>query len=290
MRGDTTRHGARANVKINLDQSKRLYCKPRVSRHTIWLMPVKNSDQQFINPQMGRFNSTQWSLVLTAAKRSTPESENALGALCAAYWPPLYDYIRRRGYEISEAQDLTQAFFVRLLEKNYLGDADREKGKFRSFLLASLNHFLANEWDRKQAQKRGGGVTIIPLEMDSAEGYYRTDRAEFLTPEKLFERRWALTVIDLALKRLEEEFTDIGRARLFNCVKPFLIGADGEVTYRQIGAELGMSEGAVKAAVHRLRRRFRELMRAEIAQTILRPDQPGAIDAELRSLLAALSP
>ena len=253
-------------------------------------MPVKKSDQQFINPRLGRFNSTQWSLVLAAAERSTPESENALGALCAAYWPPLYAYIRRRGYEISEAQDLTQAFFARLLEKNYLGDANREKGKFRSFLLASLNHFLANEWDRKQAQKRGGGVTIIPLEMDSAEGYYRTDRADLLTPEKLFERRWALTVIDLALKRLEEEFTDTGRARLFNCVKSFLIGADGEITYRQIGAELGMSEGAVKAAVHRLRRRFRELMRAEIAQTIMRPDQPDAIDAELRSLLAALRP
>jgi RNA polymerase sigma factor (sigma-70 family) len=253
-------------------------------------MAVKNSDRQFINPQMGRFTSTQWSLVLAAAGRSTPASENALGALCAAYWPPLYAYIRRRGYEVSEAQDLTQAFFVRLLEKNYLGDADREKGKFRSFLLASLNHFLANEWDRKQAQKRGGGVTIVPLEMDSAEGYYRTDRADLLTPEKLFERRWALTVIELALKRLEEEFTDKGKARLFNCVKPFLTGADGELTYHQIGAELGMSEGAVKAAVHRMRRRFRELMRAEIAQTIMRPDQPDAIDAELRSLLAALSP
>lgn len=253
-------------------------------------MPVKNSDQQFINPQMGRFNSTQWSLVLAAAGRSTPESENALDALCASYWPPLYAYIRRRGYEISEAQDLTQAFFVRLLEKNYLGDANREKGKFRSFLLASLNHFLANEWDRKQAQKRGGGVTIIPLEMYSAEGYYRTDRADFLTPEKLYERRWALTVIDLALKRLEEEFTGSGGARLFNYVKPFLTGEDGEVTYRHIATELGMSEGAVKAAVHRLRRRFRELMRAEIAQTIMRPDEPGAIDAELRSLLAALRP
>jgi len=133
-------------------------------------------------------------------------------------------------------------------------------------------------------------VTVIPLEMDSAEGYYRTDRADLLTPEKLFERRWALTVIDLVLKRLEEEFTDKGKERLFNRVKPFLTGADGEVSYRQIATELGMNEGAVKAAVHRLRRRFRELMRAEIAQTILRPDQPGAIDAELRSLLAALSP
>jgi RNA polymerase sigma factor (sigma-70 family) len=252
-------------------------------------MPVNDSDQQFGNPQMRHFNSTQWSLVLAAAERSTPESENALGALCAAYWPPLYAYIRRRGYEVSEAQDLTQAFFVRPLEKNYLGHAKREKGKFRTFLLASLNHFLANEWDRKQAQKRGGGATIVPLEMDSAEGYYRTDRADLLTPEKLFERRWALTVIDLALKRLEEEFTDKGKARLFNCVKPFLTGEDGDVTYSQIATELGMSESAVKAAIHRLRRRFRELMRAEIARTIMRPDQSGAIDAELRSLLAVLT-
>jgi DNA-directed RNA polymerase specialized sigma24 family protein len=204
-------------------------------------MPVKNSDQQFINPQMGRFNSTQWSLVLAAAERSTPESENALGALCAAYWPPLYAYIRRRGYEISEAQDLTQAFFLRLLEKNYLGDADREKGKFRSFLLASLNHFLANEWDRKQAQKRGGGVTIIPLEMDSAEGYYRTDRADLLTPEKLFERRWALTVIDLALKRLGEEFTDKGRERLFNYLTLPLLEAAGFLLHRERPAVAGLT-------------------------------------------------
>src|SRR5215510_4130001 len=251
-------------------------------------MPVKNSDQQFINPQMGRFNSTQWSLVLAAAERSTPESENALGALCAAYWPPLYAYIRRRGYEISEAQDLTQAFFVRLLEKNYLSDANREKGKFRSFLLASLNHFLANEWDRKQAQKRGGGVTIIPLEMDSAEGNYRTDRPDLLSPEKLFERRWALTVIDLVLKRLEGEFIDSGRSQLFDRIKLFLSGTEDKVTYGQIAAQLQMSEGAVKVAVHRLRRRFRELMRAEIAQTILHPDQPGEVDAEIRALLAAL--
>ena len=252
-------------------------------------MPVKNSDQQFINPQ-GRFNSTQWSLVLAAAERSTPASENALSSLCAAYWTPLYAYIRRLGYEVPEAQDMTQAFFTRLLEKNYLADVKREKGKFRTFLLTSLNHFLANEWDRKQAQKRGGNVTIIPLEMDSAEGYYRTDKADHLTPEKLFERRWALTMIDHALKRLEEEFTASGKARIFNSLKVFLTGADGELTYNQAANELGMSESAIKSAVHRLRRRFRELMRAEIAQTIMRPDSPDEIDAEIRSLLSALSP
>lgn len=237
--------------------------------------------------KMGRFNSTQWSLVLAAGRRSTPESENALATLCAAYWPPLYAYIRRRGYEVPEAEDLTQAFFARLLEKNYLGEANREKGKFRSFLLASLKHFLANEWDRSRAQKRGGGITIIPLEMNSAEGLYRAD---LLSPEKLFERRWALMVIDLVLKRLEGEFINSGKSQLFDRIKIFLSGADDKVSYRQIAAELGMSDGAVKVAVHRLRRRFRELMRAEIAKTIPDPDQPGEVDAEIRSLLAALSP
>ncbi|MCI0661178.1 MAG: sigma-70 family RNA polymerase sigma factor [Acidobacteria bacterium] len=226
---------------------------------------------------------------MAAGRRSTPESEIALATLCAAYWPPLYAYIRRRGYEVSEAEDLTQAFFARLLEKNYLGDAKREKGKFRSFLLASLNHFLANEWDRNQAQKRGGGITIIPLEMNSAENYYLTDRADLLSPEKLFERRWALMVIDLVLKRLEEEFIHSGKSQFFDRVKIFLSGTDGKVSYSQIAEELGMSEGAVKVAVHRLRRRFRELMRAEIAQTILHPDQPDEVDDEIRSLLAALS-
>src|SRR5262249_13569862 len=152
-----------------------------------------------------------WSLVLAAGKRSTPEAEDALATLCAAYWPPLYAYIRRRGYAVHEAQDLTQSFFTRLLEKNYLGDAKREKGKFRSFLLSALNHFLANEWDRARAQKRGGGMTILSLELNSAEGYYQTDQADLLTPEKLFERRWALTVIDLVLKRLEEDFVKAGR-------------------------------------------------------------------------------
>src|SRR5262245_39718924 len=239
---------------------------------------------------MGRFNSTQWSLVLAAGRRSTPESEDALATLCAAYWPPLYAYIRRRGYGVPEAEDLTQAFFARLLEKNYLGEANREKGKFRSFLLASLKHFLANEWDRTRAQKRGGGITIIPLEMNSAEDYYLTDRADLLSPEKLFERRWALMVIDLVLKRLEREFINNGKSQLFDRIKIFLSGTDDKVSYSQIAAELGMSEGAVKVAVHRLRRRFRELMRAEIAKTIPHPDQPGEVDAEIRSLLAALSP
>jgi RNA polymerase sigma factor (sigma-70 family) len=238
---------------------------------------------------MERFNSTQWSLVLAAGKRSTPESETALATLCAAYWPPLYAYIRRRGYEIFEAEDLTQAFFARLLEKNYLGDAKREKGKFRSFLLSSLNHFLANEWDRKRAVKRGGGVAIIPLEMNSAEEYYLSDRTDLLSPEKLYERRWALTVIDLVLKRIEEEYARKGRSQLFDRIKRFLNGTDSMVGYSQVAAELEMSEGAVKVAVHRMRRRFRDLMRAEIAQTILHPEEPGEVDAEIRSLLASLS-
>jgi len=236
----------------------------------------------------GNFAPTHWSLVLAAGGRSTPESEKALAALCATYWHPVYAYIRRRGYAIPEAEDLSQSFFTRLLEKNYLGVARRERGKFRSFLLTALNHFLANEWDRAQAQKRGGGRTLIQLEVDTAEGQYRLDEANTLTPEKLYEKRWALALLGKVLARLEEEFAGVGKVARFNRLKVFLTGAESQVPYCEVAAALGMSEGAVKVAVHRLRQRFRSLLRAEIAQTIDRPDDPGAIDDEIRYLLAVL--
>ena len=251
-------------------------------------MSDSSPNRELARAPAGNFAPTQWSLVLVAGGRLTPESEKALATLCSAYWYPLYAYVRRRGYAVPEAQDLTQEFFARLLEKNYLQEARRERGKFRSFLLASLNHFLANEWDRAHAQKRGGGRNLIQLEVDTAEGQYRLDEADTLTPEKLYEKRWALALLGKVLARIEEEFAAVGKVTLFNRLKVFLTGAEGHVPYREVAAALGMTEGGVKVAVHRLRQRFRTLLRAEIAQTIDRPDDPGAIDDEIRYLLAVL--
>jgi len=252
-----------------------------------------NSKQdQIVRQPVERFASTQWSLVLTAKRGSSPSAEQALASLCAAYWPPLYAYLRRRGYDISDAQDLTQSFFARLLEKNYLEAVRSERGRFRSFLLAALKHFLANEWDRERAQKRGGGRQIISIEeISSAEGSYRLDdRAHMLTPEKLFERRWALTLLNQTISSLGTEYERAGKGDLFEQLKSFLTGSDDGVHYSQVAAELKMSEGAVKTAVHRLRRRFRTLLRERIAQTVAHPEEPSEVDYEIRYLLKALDP
>jgi DNA-directed RNA polymerase specialized sigma24 family protein len=235
----------------------------------------------------GRFVSTQWSLVLAAGKHSTPEAEQALATLCANYWKPLYSYIRRRGYTAPEAQDLTQSFFQHLLEKNSFQYAERERGKFRSFLLASLNHFLSNEWDREQAQKRGGHLQIVSLEeIASLEDRYSPESVP--TPEKLFERQWALLLLDRVLMRLAGEFEAAGKKGLFEHLKAFLTMSDGRVPYNKAAAELGMTEGALRVSVHRLRRRFGELLRAEVAETIADPSESSQIDEEIGYLLAAL--
>ncbi len=249
-------------------------------------MSASTSNRKSVRAADSRFASTQWSLVLAAGRRSTPEAEEALAKLCAAYWPPIYAYLRRRGYSAQEAEDLTQSFFVRLLEKDYLRDARRERGKFRSFLLASLKHFLANEWDRAQAKKRGGQFQFISLEeITSQENGLKP---QTLTPEEQFERQWALVALNHVIARLGEEYKDAGKARLFESLKDFLIGDDG-LPYRQVAVALEMSEGAVKTAVHRLRSRFRKMLRAEIAETLPRPDDQAEIDGEIRYLLKTLS-
>ena len=251
-------------------------------------MSASTSNQKSVRAAAGCFTSTQWSLVLAAGRRSTPEAEQALATLCGAYWPPIYAYLRRRGYPAPEAEDLTQSFFVRLLEKNYLRDARRERGKFRSFLLASLKNFLANEWDRAQSRKRGGRLQFISLEeIASQENRHPLD-PRTLTPEEQFERQWALTSLNRVIALLGAEYKDAGKARLFESLKDFLIGADG-LPYQQVAVALEMSEGAVKTAVHRLRGRFRKLLRAEIAETLLRPDDQAEIDGETRYLLKTLS-
>jgi len=206
--------------------------------------------------------------------------------LCGNYWYPLYAYVRRQGHNPHDAQDLTQAFFARLLEKNYLADVQREKGRFRSFLLASLKHFLANEWDRERALKRGGGRKLIALDEDSAESRYKLEPKDDLSADKIYERRWALTLLDQVLSKLRTEFEADGKTQQFDTLKDYLASGRTSVSYARAAERLGMNEGAVKVAVHRLRKRYRELLRAEIAQTVATASE---IDAEIRYLFAALS-
>jgi RNA polymerase sigma-70 factor (ECF subfamily) len=209
-----------------------------------------------------------------------------LSALCSIYWYPLYAYVRRAGYSVDGAQDLTQGFFARLLEKNYLGDVRRERGRFRSFLLASLKHFLANELDRVRAAKRGGDSFISPLDLGSAESRYSLEPAHELTPEKIFEKQWGLTLLDRVLTQLGEEFRSEKKSKQFDFLKIFLTGERVRGLYAQTAAELAMTEGALKVAVHRLRRRYRELLRDEVGLTVESSDK---IDEEIRYLLVAIS-
>jgi RNA polymerase sigma-70 factor (ECF subfamily) len=234
-----------------------------------------------------RFATTHWSLVLAARDRAEPGAADALGSLCALYWYPLYAYVRRGGYGADEAHDLTQEFFARLLEKDFLAGVDRGKGKFRSFLLAACKHFLANERDRDRARKRGGGRPILSLDAAGADSRYRAEPADELTPEKLFERRWALALLEGILHRLRLEHAVRGKGEVFDRLRGFLVGERQPGGYTGAAADLGLTEGAIKVAVHRLRQRYRELLREEIGRTV---HDPGSIDEEVRALFAALAP
>jgi RNA polymerase sigma-70 factor (ECF subfamily) len=231
------------------------------------------------------FATTHWSLVVAAGDSRDPQSREALTALCRDYWPPVYSYVRSRGNDVETARDLTQGFFTRLLEKGYLKEAKRERGKFRTFLLTSVKHFLANEWDREQALKRGGGATLLPLDVDTAEGRHRPEPAHDETPDKIFEKRWALTLLEQVSERLKQEMERSGNLERFERFRPFLTAEGGVSSYRELAQQLGMSEGAVKVAIHRLRRRFGALLREEVAQTV---SNPGDVDGELRYLMSVL--
>lgn len=230
------------------------------------------------------FATTHWSLVVSAGRKSAAEGGKALAALCLAYWYPLYAFVRRRGYNADDAQDLTQEFFLQLLERDSIQVADPQRGKFRSFLLSSLQNFLANEWRQMQTLKRGGGTKTVSYDLAAGEDRYGREPADLLTPERLFERRWALTLLDAALTRLREEFVAAGKQEQFEQLKEFLGGESG-TPYADAAARLGMTEGAVKVAVHRLRRRCRELLREAIAETVAGPEE---VDAELQELFLAL--
>jgi len=232
------------------------------------------------------FPTTHWSVVLAAGDTDSPQANAALAALCRTYWYPLYAFVRRKGKTPPDAEDLTQAFFARLLEKNYVAQADRERGRFRTFLLAALTHFLADEWDKARRLKRGGGREVISFDAASAEERYRLEPIDQLDAAKLYERRWVTTLFDKVLERLEQEFRDSGKGALFNGLKSSLLAEDTGLSYAEAGARLGLTEQAVKQSVHRMRRRYRELFREEIAQTVA---GPGEVEDELKHIFAVLS-
>ena len=231
-----------------------------------------------------QFPTTRWTLVVAAGDPDHPEARSALVSLCENYWYPLYAYLRRRGYPADQAQDLTQEFFIRVLEGRYLDRADPERGRFRSFLLSSLKFFAADEEDRNRAHKRGGGA-LVPLEFSSGEERYQREPAHDETPERIFERRWALSVLDQVVGKLRDEFVQHGRPEHFERLKVFLLGRS-DVPYSALAREMNTSEGALKVAIHRIRKRYRELFRQEIADTVA---DPAEVESELRYLATAIA-
>ena len=233
------------------------------------------------------FVTTHWSVVLASAGSDSPQARAALEHLCRTYWYPLYSYVRRRGYGHEDAQDLTQGFVLQLLERHSFARADASKGRFRSFLLGGLNHFLSDQRDRASAQKRGGGrPTLAFIDGQAADQWYRLEPVDERSPDKLFERRWALTLLDQVLARLEQEFREADKPELFHRFRVFLVAGKGEESYAEVGAELGMSGEAVKKAVHRMRHRYYELFREEIGHTVA---GPAEVEEEMRYLCAIMA-
>lgn len=246
---------------------------------------MAKSDRQCFGTGLdGRFGTTQWSVVLQAKDCNASDAQQALERLCAAYWPPLYAFLRRSGEDDASAKDITQGFFARLLEKDYLRQVEREKGKFRSFLLASLKHFLADERDKARAQKRGGG-RVIPLDNSGFENPYALDHADQWDPEKLFERKWALALLSQARQRLRAEYEGRGKTSLYELLTQLESQDASNPTFADAAKGTGLSEGGLKAAMFRLRQRHRELVRDEVARTV---GNPADVDDELRHLIAVL--
>ncbi len=232
------------------------------------------------------FATTHWTVVLAAGRRATPQSAHALEELCRTYWFPLYAYVRRRGHEKADAEDLVQAFFARFLAKNYLEGLSTERGRFRAFLLASLKHFLANEWDKSQRQKRGGGVIHLSLDWQTADSKFQVAATTEPSPDQAYDREWALALLSLVIECLQAECVADGKAKLFEQLKVFLAEGKGETAQSEVAKALGMEEGAVRVAVHRLRKRYRQLLRDEIANTL---SDPAMVDEEMRALFGAFA-
>lgn len=232
------------------------------------------------------FATTHWSVVLAAAEEESPQAATALDRLCRTYWYPIYAYIRKQGYSPDDAQDLTQGFFAHILSRGFLKRADPNKGRFRSFVLGALRYFLADEWARFQAQKRGGGKLQSVIDTQVGEAKYQREAVDQLDAENIFERRWALALLDRVLERLQKDFQDSGKNAVFDALRGFLIGERGPVTYAEAATKLGMTEGAVKVTVHRMRQRYRELFREEVSHTV---DEPAALEDEVRHIFAVLT-
>jgi RNA polymerase sigma-70 factor (ECF subfamily) len=232
------------------------------------------------------FATTRWTVVLAAGGRPAPEADAAMAELCQAYWYPLYAYTRRRGCSREDAEDLIQGFFARLLERNCLDGLASDKGRFRAFLLAALKHHLANEWDRARRLKRGGGAVHFSLDWQDADTRYSHDVVDPLSPDRVYDRAWAVTLLEQVLGRLQEECTTEGKAMLFETLKPFLTVGKKAIPYAEAAGALGLAEPAARVAVHRLRRRYRELLREEISHTLT---DPGQVDDEMRALLGAFA-
>lgn len=234
----------------------------------------------------GLFPATRWTVVVTAGGQASLQSQAAMETLCRTYWYPLYAFVRHRGYSREDAQDLVQGFFTRLLAKQDLATVERERGRFRCFLLGSLRHFLANEWDRQRAAKRGGGGQTIPLDEVLAERQFSQEPGHELTAEKLYERSWAWTVLERVRARLREDYRSEGKNARFELLEKFLPGEESDLTCAEVGVRLGLREGTIKAEIHRLRQRYRDLLRDEIAQTVASPEE---VTEEIRHLIAVLS-
>ena len=233
------------------------------------------------------FSTTSWTLIRIAAGNPTPDSREALAGLCQKYWHPVYAFIRRRGYARDESEDLTQGFFTLLIERNYLLDADSKRGRFRSFLLGAVQHFLANEWDRANAVKRGGNQIAVSIDdMAEAEAGHALPAMQQATPESLYERRWALSLLENVALKLRKEFEDAGKAGEFDKLSVFLNKDSRPSRYDALAQEMCMSAGALRMSVYRMRQRYRRLLRAEIAESV---SEPGEIDEELRFLSSILS-
>lgn len=245
---------------------------------------MKNGQTMHTLSGSSQFPTTRWTLVVAAGEPYRNEARSALTTLCENYWYPLYAYLRRRGFPADQAQDLTQEFFIRVLEGRYLNRADPERGRFRCFLLTSLKFFVADEEDRQRARKRGGGA-VLPIEFLSGEERYQREPAHDETPERIFERRWGLSVLDRVVEKLRNEFVHHGRPEHFDRLKVFLLG-QSDASYAALAREMNTSEGALKVAIHRLRKRYRELFRQEIADTVA---DPADVESELRFLAAALT-
>jgi RNA polymerase sigma factor (sigma-70 family) len=249
-------------------------------------LPMSSASTESAKLPQSWFVTTHWTVVVSARAGNSADSEAALEKLCRAYWYPLYAYVRRQGHSPHDAEDLTQEFFGKLLHADYLKSVAREKGRFRTFLLVALKRFLANEWDRSRAQKRGGRHEHLPVDISDAESRYAVEPAAQLSADRIYDRRWALTLLERTMSQLRAEFSAAGKAEEFERMKVFLTAEKGGINYASVAAELKQSEGALRVAIHRLRSRFRELFREGIAHTVSGPKE---LEAETRHLFTALS-